>query len=79
MVECFWKGGDKMPDEVKFFTFPQSRIEALAMLYLQSQDLTGKSPSEIQSMYFEALYELERDFRDKRSSGWFKKKIHGED
>ena len=68
-----------MPDEVKFFTFPQSRIEALAMLYLQSQDLTGKSPSEIQSMYFEALYELERDFRDKRSSSWFKKKIHGED
>lgn len=33
--------------------FPQNRDEALTMLYLQSQDLSGKTPEEIAAMYVE--------------------------
>ena len=38
--------------------FPSTRTEALAMLYLQNQDLSGKTPKEIQKMYFEAYSEI---------------------
>lgn len=34
--------------------FPNSRTEALAMLYLQSQDLKDKTPEEIYEMYEDA-------------------------
>ncbi len=53
-------------------TFPDNYAEALAMLYLQNQDLRGKSPSEIHTMYQEAYYEILRDHRSKVKSGWFK-------
>lgn len=49
-------------NEEKFCTFPANRIEALAMLYVQSRDLTDLSPSEIQTMYYEAYHELEEDY-----------------
>lgn len=52
-------------------SFPSNRLEALAYLYVQSQNLTGLSPTEIQTMYFEAYYEMREDFRSKQSSGWF--------
>ena len=52
--------------------FPSDRSEALAMLYLQNQDLKGKTPEEIQTMYFEAYYAILRDHRSKRAAGWFK-------
>lgn len=55
-----------------FKTFPDSPSEALAMLYLQNQDLRGKTPSEIHTMYQEAYYEILKDRRDKLHSGWFK-------
>lgn len=51
--------------------FPKSHYEALALLYLQAQDLKGKSPAEIQTMYFEALTELRRDYLGKVKSGYF--------
>lgn len=38
--------------------FPSTRTEALAMLYLQNQDLSNKSPKEIQEMYFWAYSEI---------------------
>ena len=35
--------------------FPKSDIEALAMLYVRSQDLTGKTPEELLAMYDDAV------------------------
>ena len=60
-----------MQSGVKLNSFPQSRYEALALLYLQAQDLKGKSPAEIQTMYFETLTELRRDYLCKVKSGYF--------
>lgn len=39
-------------------TFPSNKSEALAMLYLQNQDLTGKTPTEIKQMYSDVLHEF---------------------
>lgn len=35
--------------------FPSSRAEALAWLYIQNQDLTGKTPEEIDELYWSAF------------------------
>lgn len=61
-----------MGNDIKLNAFPSTRAEALALLYVKAQDLTGKSPSEIQTMYFEAYYEIKRDYHEKHESGWFK-------
>lgn len=61
-----------MSNDIKLNSFPSTRTEALAFLYVKSQDLTGKSPSEIQTMYFEAYYEIKRDYSKKYNSGWLK-------
>lgn len=53
--------------------FP-SRTEALAILYLQNQDLTGKSPSEINTIYWEAYYQIKNDYWEKKSNGYFDKR-----
>ncbi|MEY8385954.1 hypothetical protein AALC17_01515 [Oscillospiraceae bacterium 38-13] len=55
-------------------TFPSTEIEALAYLYVQSQDLSGKSPAEIHTMYQEAYWEIKRDNTLKDRSGWLMKK-----
>lgn len=52
--------------------FPCSAEEAIAMLYVQSQDLSGKSPSEIYTMYLTAYYEIRKDKQDKKDTGWIK-------
>lgn len=38
-----------------FKTFPSSDKEFIAMLYLQQQDLSGKTVSEITDMYYDAI------------------------
>lgn len=63
-----------MPDNTTVNFFPISEKEAVAFLYVQHQDLTGKSPSEIYTMYQEAYYEILADKREKNQSGWFKSK-----
>lgn len=50
------KGGHRMTD-IDLRTFPANEIEALAMLYVQQQDLSEISP--------EALYDMYRDAYDK--------------
>ena len=54
--------------ENSFKTFPSSRTEALAMLYLQNQDLSGKSPKEIQEMFLIAYKEMREASSDKTFS-----------
>ena len=52
-----------MPNETRLDTFPSNRSEALTMLYLQNQDLTGKSPSEIVELYLSTNVEIKEAFR----------------
>lgn len=57
--------------KVSLSSFPASDMQALAYLYVQSQDLSGKTPAEIHTMYQEAYFEISKDYRQKRVSGWF--------
>lgn len=54
--------------------FPSSSTEALAYLYIKQQDLHGKTPAEIHTMYQDAYYEILKDHRKKYDSKWFIKK-----
>lgn len=63
-----------MPNDVKLSSFPSGHTEALAYLYLQNQDLSGKTPSEIQTMYYEAYFEIQKDYREKNATGWFRER-----
>lgn len=38
--------------------FPENLFEALAMLYVQNQDLKGKKPEDICGMYWNAYYRI---------------------
>jgi len=44
--------------DISLNSFPANRVQALAMLYTQNQDLKGKTPSEIAKIYFTAHYEI---------------------
>ena len=44
-----------MDKDIIFKTFPATREEALAMLYLQQQDISDISPEELVEMYFRTL------------------------
>lgn len=57
-------------DEVKF---PSTLEEALAYLYVKHQDLTGKTPEEIHTMYWEAYYAIQADDKAKQESSWYAK------
>lgn len=52
------------------YAFPSSREEALAMLWLEKQDLSGKTPAELHTMYWETLKEIRADYAAKRNSGY---------
>ncbi len=41
--------------------FPKDRFEALAMLYVQTQDLSGKSPAEILQIYNSAYTAMKKE------------------
>lgn len=48
-----------------FKTFPSNRNEALALIYVQSQDLSGKTPKEINALYWEAYNEIKKDTKER--------------
>lgn len=59
--------------ELQVNTFPSNEIEALAMLYVQSQELSGLSPEEILDMYQTAYDRIRIRHREKpeqRRFGW---------
>lgn len=47
---------------VPFATFTSDRRSALAILYLQNQDLSGKTPEEITLMYDDAYGRIDSTF-----------------
>jgi hypothetical protein len=57
-----------MSNDVNLSTFPSNRIEALTMLYLQNQDLTNKTPSEIVELYFSVFAGVKESIRETKPS-----------
>lgn len=56
-----------MPNDVKLSVFSDNRLEALAMLYLQNQDLSGLSPEQILDVYDEAYDKIKSHYKDTRA------------
>lgn len=56
-----------MSDTVRLHTFPDSDLQALAMLYTEKQDLKGKSVKEIAEIYYNAYYELTYEHKNLRN------------
>mgnify|MGYP006956100024 FL=1 len=50
------EGGEYMSDPVT--SFPSTRAEALALLYVQAQDLRDKSPKDIFTIYQSAYMSI---------------------
>jgi hypothetical protein len=65
------KGGENVAD---VNTFPGTPVEAIAYLYVQTQDLTGKTPVQIYEMYLDAYYQILKDRNKKKSEDWFSQK-----
>lgn len=55
-----------MATDVTLSSFPSNLTEALTMLYLQNQDLTGKTPEELLGMYWETYEKLKEDGQKRR-------------
>lgn len=45
-------------EQISLKSFPANEVQALAFLYVQSQDLAGKSPSDIYNLYKNAYDEI---------------------
>ena len=56
-----------MSDKVTLSTFPASEIQALALLYVRNQDLSGLPPEEVYDKYRDAY---ERINKQKRSTSY---------
>lgn len=63
-----------MSENTELRAFPKDECEALAMLYLQNQDLSESTPTYIYDKYLEALYEIRGEKALRRSNGYFIKK-----
>lgn len=50
-----------MAEPINFSTFPNKSAQALAMVYLNSLDLTGKSPEDIVHIYNDAYERIEAE------------------
>jgi hypothetical protein len=49
-------------DMEEFATFPANRCEALAMLYLQGQDVSGMTPEELADAYLDTVNRIRKQF-----------------
>lgn len=50
-------------NETTLQTFPSTKSEALAMLYMQAQDLRNATPEEVVAMYRDALKRIRKAFQ----------------
>lgn len=54
-------------------TFPANPIQAISMLYVENQNLEGKTPEEIFDLYMQT-YERIKDYRgSQQARSWLKK------
>lgn len=65
-----------MSESVSFTSFPSNKIDAVTMLYLQNQDLSGLTPEQIADKYDDAYYAIKQRFNDLRSERNAKKKLY---
>ena len=56
-----------MSDKAILNAFPASELQALALLYVQNQNLSGLSPEEIYDKYRDAYERIGKYRRDKAS------------
>ncbi len=49
-------------EKISLSTFPSDRTDALTILYLQNQDLSGKTPEELANMYDEVRHRIFQEF-----------------
>lgn len=61
-----------MADNVTTSQSTTDELKKLARLYVQNQDLSGKSPAEIYTMYEEAYDQIKKEHA-KKNSKWFRK------
>ena len=59
-----------MSNNINSSSFPKNPREAIAYLFVKSQDLTGKSPSEIYSIYCKAYDEITENYPSGKTSAW---------
>nr|DAL39898.1 MAG TPA_asm: hypothetical protein [Caudoviricetes sp.]DAV63760.1 MAG TPA: hypothetical protein [Caudoviricetes sp.] len=52
-----------MTNDINLSSFPCDRIQGLAMIYTQNQDLKGKTPSDIAKIYVSAYHEIKSCIR----------------
>ena len=70
------KGGEIMQTDLTVSpakAFPDNFMDGLVMLYLEQQDLTGKTPEELVELYWETLYRIRnanREARQKAKEKW---------
>lgn len=55
-------------NEIELYTFPSTKSEALAMLYLQSQNLTNISPEEFAKKYEDVHSKISSFYKNKITS-----------
>lgn len=58
-------------NDTSFTTFPNSKTEALAMLYVQHQELSELTPEQLLDLYYEAYDKIrthEKEARAKRKA-----------
>ena len=49
-----------MSDKVELKTFPADKYDALALVYLQTQDLSEKTPEEVIDLFNDALKRMRK-------------------
>ena len=51
-------------NDIDLSTFPSNKFEALTMLYLRNQDLTGFTPEELRDKYYEVYSKIRNHNKD---------------
>lgn len=66
-----------MSEQTKLNSFPGNEYEALAMLYVQTQDLSGLTPEQLLDKYQEAYDKIRIHYKEtydeRRYLGWTNK------
>ncbi len=62
---CYHEMGKEVSMMADNNRFPATKYEVLAMLYIQSQDLSQKSPEDIAEMYDQAYSAISRHYGEK--------------
>jgi hypothetical protein len=58
------KGEKLMSNDVSLSTFPSGKVPALAILYLQNQDLSKATPEDIVDKYLDAYERINNRFKE---------------